>query len=487
VLYGAGLCGQHNIRTMTRWLLLLHRYLGIGLGLLMVMWCLSGVVMMYVGYPALAEAARIKQLAPIDWNGCCRLSGALRTDPGPAAALQIEMLAGRPVLYLEEQSQPIDLLTGSVIGEVSATQATRAARDFLGMAGSSAAPQLLGLIDHDQWTVSGDFNRLRPLYRFALGDAAGTQLYISSVSGRAVQITTAHERFWNWLGAVPHWLYFSELRRNARLWSQVVIYSSLLGCFLTAIGIYLGVRALLMRPPRRFSPYIGFNLWHHIAGLVFGILALTWVASGLLSMNPWGWLEGAGAETENAKIHGRGLSASELSRALQKVGEARPPAISLNSAPLNDRLFFIAHLPGGETLRLDAAGSPAALNSEDLVFLSQAVAGQPLSAAPELLPHEDDFYFSHHRQIAPLPIYRLIVASGTRYYFDSVSGMLVAKQDSQAQAYRWLHEGLHRMDFAAAIRSRPQWDALMLMLMAGVTVVCFTGAYLGLRRLTRNV
>jgi hypothetical protein len=484
---------------MVRWLLLLHRYLGIGVGLLMVMWCLSGVVMMYVSYPALAEAARIQRLAPIDWDGCCRLPEALRTHPRPLAGAQIEMLAGHPALRLEEQSQPIDLSTGSTIGEVSVAQATQVAKDFLGAAHSGAVstragPRLLGLIDHDQWTVSGEFRRQRPLYRFALGDAAGTQLYISSVSGRAVQVTTSRERFWNWLGAVPHWLYFTELRRNAAAWSQVVIYTSLLGCFLTTIGLYLGVRQLLLQPRGRWSPYVGFNLWHHVAGLVFGVFALTWVASGLLSMNPWGWLEGEGAEAESTIIHGSKLSTADLSNALQILSEARPKAVTMKAAPLNDRLFFVARAPGGETVRLDAAGSPAALNTADLAFLARAtgraaggVAGGAATAALELLQHEDDFYFSHHRQIATLPVYRQIAATGTRYYFDSVSGMLVAKQDSHAQAYRWLHEGLHRLDFAAALRSRPRWDALVLALMAGVTLVCMTGAYLGFRRLTRNV
>jgi hypothetical protein len=468
---------------MTRWLLLLHRYLGIGLGLLMVMWCLSGVVMMYVSYPALAEAVRVKTLAPIVWDGCCRIPELLLTDPDSVAGAQIEMLAGRPVLYLEKQTQPIDLLSGSTVGGVTPAQATQIAREFL--ADSSATPRLLGLIDHDQWTVAGEFRRLKPLYRLALGDASGTQLYISSVNGRAVQMTTANERFWNWLGAVPHWLYFSELRRNTWLWSQVVIYASLLGCFLTAIGIYLGVRTVWLQPRARWSPYLGFNLWHHIAGLVFGIFALTWVASGLLSMNPWGWLEGKGADAENARMHGSSLS-SEFRTALLRLGDARPSAVTVEVAPLNERLFFIAHSASGKTLRLDAGGSPAALDSADLAFIAHAAAGQSFSALPELLLHEDDFYFSHHREIAALPVYRLIVATGARYYFDPVSGMLAAKQDSSARAYRWLHEGLHRMDFAA-IRSRPQWDALMLILMTGVTVVCITGAYLGLRRLTRNV
>ena len=143
---------------MARLILLLHRYLGIGVGVLMVMWCLSGVVMMYVSYPALAESARLKALEPIAWNGCCKISAALRTTLEAAGGSAIEMLAGRPVLFLRasRDARPIDLLTGSRIESVTARQATEIARRFT--AGAQAEPHMLGLIDHDQWTVSGDFN-----------------------------------------------------------------------------------------------------------------------------------------------------------------------------------------------------------------------------------------------------------------------------------------------------------------------------------------
>jgi hypothetical protein len=29
--------------------------------------------------------------------------------------------------------------------------------------------------------------------------------------------------------------------------------------------------------------------WHHITGLVFGVVTLAFVASGLVSMHPWGF------------------------------------------------------------------------------------------------------------------------------------------------------------------------------------------------------
>jgi PepSY-associated TM region len=479
---------------MMRLLLLAHRYLGIAVGLLMVMWCLSGVVMMYHSYPALGESARLKNLAPLEWRGCCKISEALLPKTTPAGRSAVEMLAGRPVLYLGPGShpRPIDLVTGSSIDGISVEQAATVARSFAGHA--HGAPRLLGLIGGDQWTVAGDVNADRPLFHFALDDVLGTELYVSSMTGRAVQITTARERFWNWLGAVPHWLYFSELRRHAWAWSQVVIYASLLGCFLAGIGIYLGWRQLAAQPPGRWSPYHGFNLWHHAAGLIFGILTLSWVLSGLLSMNPWGWLESGGAQSENAKLRGAPEpSLARIGAALQAFADGGVfadgrafDAVSLRVAPLNGEIYFVASTLEGERRRFDAAAAAAPLSGDDLKFLARVLTGAGAPITPQLMSGEDNLYFSHHRDVVELPVYRMILpGSGTRYYVDPVAGMLVAKFDANAQAYRWLHEGLHRLDFTASWRGRPQWDVLMLVLLSGVTVVCVTGAYLGFRRLTR--
>jgi hypothetical protein len=61
-----------------------------------------------------------------------------------------------------------------------------------------------------------------------------TILYVSGRTGRVVHWTTATQRFWNWLGAIPHWLYFADLRSDVALWSEIVIWTSVLGTFLTA-------------------------------------------------------------------------------------------------------------------------------------------------------------------------------------------------------------------------------------------------------------
>ena len=78
---------------MPRLILLLHRYLGIAMGVLMVMWCLSGVVMMYHGYPVLREGDRLAHLERIAWNGCCKIPDTLPAPLRPGS-IRIEMLGG---------------------------------------------------------------------------------------------------------------------------------------------------------------------------------------------------------------------------------------------------------------------------------------------------------------------------------------------------------------------------------------------------------
>src|SRR5690606_33139071 len=121
-----------------------------------------------------------------------------------------------------------------------------------GIVGQAAA---LDTIETNQWTVTGAYDLYRPLHRFAVGDADGTHLYVAGTTGEVVLDTTARERFWNWFGAVTHWLYPSFLRQNGNLWTQVVIWTSLVGAFLTVTGLGLGIVQIRAGRSRRFSPY----------------------------------------------------------------------------------------------------------------------------------------------------------------------------------------------------------------------------------------
>ena len=83
-----------------RTLVILHRYLGIAVGLLMLIWFLSGIVMMYVGFPQPLAAERLLSLPNINWQACCHVADGALPDGQPIARAEIEMLLGVPVLRL---------------------------------------------------------------------------------------------------------------------------------------------------------------------------------------------------------------------------------------------------------------------------------------------------------------------------------------------------------------------------------------------------
>jgi len=449
-----------------------HRYLGVALGALMLLWCLSGMVMLFVAYPSVSQDERLARLPRIDWSHCCVIDGAAPAGARVRSAA-IEQLAGTPVLRLRLADQParlVDLSNGHVLTGVGRTEARAVAEAW-------GRPTAVVPLIRDQWTVGGEFNRGRPFWRVRLGDPRATDIYVSRRTGEVVQRTTRAARALNWLGAVPHWLYPTLLRQHPKLWTEVVIWTSMAGVFLTLTGLYLGVLAWRPFGDARLSPFRGLMTWHHLTGLAVGVLTLTWVASGLVSMNPWGFLESPD-DPAPARLAGPPPRFAEVQAALESAAARAPAVAQVKLAPLGGRTFVLA---GDE--RLDAAGHPAPLAPADL-----AAAGERLGvvASQGLIGAEDAYYFSHHEAVS-LPAWRVRLRDGRRYYLDPRTGGLLAAFDAQAKGYRWLHQGLHRLDFVPGFRRGPVWAVATLALLSLVTVGVATGVWLGWRRILHDL
>jgi hypothetical protein len=135
-------------------------------------------------------------------------------------------------------------------------------------------------IDYDQWTVAGDFDSDRPLFRHALNDGAGTEIYISSRSGKIVLMTTRNVRLANYAGSIAHWIYPTELRHLSAVWSALMWWLSLLAAMGAAVGVIIGLVRL-----GSGASYQGLQRWHHISGVLFAPFLLAWIFSGFLSMD----------------------------------------------------------------------------------------------------------------------------------------------------------------------------------------------------------
>jgi hypothetical protein len=103
---------------MWRTSVIIHRYLGIMVGALMVMWFVSGIVMIYVGFPRVTESERLRTLEPVTWSICCHFEVGSITGDDQVLSTSIENLAGSPALTLRRPGRrdtTLDLALGTVV------------------------------------------------------------------------------------------------------------------------------------------------------------------------------------------------------------------------------------------------------------------------------------------------------------------------------------------------------------------------------------
>ena len=177
---------------MNKFLFLTHRYLGIGISLILLLWCLSGFVMMYKPYPELSTQQQLEILEPLDFANCCSQLNQAELASSEYSQFQIQMLNQEPVLLLVSefgQVSIVNLKSGQQFYGTSEEMALAIANDYARQH-QYPAPTLRATITNDQWTVYPSYDPHRPLYQFQANDDAGTQWYVSSLTGEIVQIIT---------------------------------------------------------------------------------------------------------------------------------------------------------------------------------------------------------------------------------------------------------------------------------------------------------
>jgi uncharacterized iron-regulated membrane protein len=483
------------MRRALRTLVLVHRYLGIALCLLFAMWFASGIVMLFVPYPELTSAERFKGLAPLNLSKCCVSPAAAYAKSGltePLERMRLVMVLGRPVFQLQPWGGAVVSVfadNGEPMSPLDAQQAVSVAQMF----GNARAARSLELSDYDQWTVPNGLDAHRPFHRIALNDAAGTELYVSLRSGEVVRDTTAFERGWNYVGSVLHWIYPTVLRKNWALWDRVVWYGSLVGIVATLSGIVLGIARLRFKTPQRsgsHSPFSGWMYWHHILGLSCSLFVLTWIFSGWLSMD-----------------HGRLFAKPDPTRVdLERFigGAFNPEAFGIPTLPIEaagaKEIEFIQIAGSGfYRIRIDAQRQQVVTaadigNSEPefaatlLTRAAQSLFDLNRMSAAERLDRNDAYYYTMDGS-APSPMLRVHFddALQTWLHVDPVSGQIVEKIDSSRRLYRWLFNGLHRLDFPfLAARPTARQIAIVVLCVLGF-VFSVTAAVIAYRRLLRDL
>ena len=534
-----------SLSHIKRWILLGHRWLGIGTCLLFFLWFLSGMVMMYVGHPKLTWQERLEHLPPLEASQpLLSPADAFRQAGIHGTVTDLRLAnarAGQPVYIAQVRpdSKPapdaprpephlvaLDARTGALLPPTDPATALASAQAYLEQGepshpssssappassprqpsataqGAPGKPLYQGITAEDAHTHSKAMDLHRPLHKVLLPDADQTLLYISGTTGEVVRDAPRLERGFNYLGAWLHWLYL--FRDTAIDWTELIIWLSVIGIVSVISGFQYGIiRWRFSRPYRSgsrspFAP--GALRWHHILGLVFALTTCTWIFSGLMSMNPWDIFE-----ADDSIIDARRISSPDIQ---PSHATATPQALLASATTPVRELQW--HTLLGKTRVKGIRTHDVPPGNADQPLLLSARTGKPYPLEPERLRsalftlqpgyppridilRQDDFYYysrAEHtmgggRKPHPLPIWRVRYddPNQTWLHIDPTTGQVLNEMDSYQRAERWLFALLHSWDWLPLLRNRPLWDIVMLVLAAGGLALSATGIWIAGHRL----
>jgi PepSY-associated transmembrane protein len=487
---------------LTKAAIFVHRWLGVALCVVFLIWFPSGIGMMYWDYPSVSSADRLEHSPSLD-------PSQIRLSPEEAYAKVAEGPVPTPVRLNSFNSRPVyrfgggpDAVvyadTGEEQVEVSPDLMLRVAAAWTGQPATAA--QIQAIDEVDQWTVGGVY-RYAPLRKYSWAD--GQQVYVAEGSGEVVQYTTTGSRLGAYVGAIPHWLYFTPLRRHGQQWSQVVIWTSGIGTVASLLGMAIGL--WMYSPSKRYRvagaatsiPYRGQKRWHTVFGLIFGLGAVTWAFSGLLSMDPFptatggpGGRRGQGAAIPQAlsgKVDVAQYSAKSPREALAEISSLQVKELEL--ASFAGEPIYLATLAGGDTHVVPVRGAArATFDPEQIIDIVTKAAGRGGLADIRVLDQYDAYYLDRRRE-RPLPVVlaRLNDANETRYYVNPKTARIVGTYSARGWVNRWLYHGLHSLDFPWLYNYRPLWDIVVITFMVGGTALCVTSLILAWQVLGRTL
>jgi hypothetical protein len=499
------------MKLLRKWLILTHRYAGIVLSLLVVLWFATGITMMYAGgMPRLTPEMRLEKLPNVDLARV-RLTpseaaeAGLIGEPGRTVLLSI---MGRPA-YRFGTAEPTTVFadTGEVLEGATLAQARTIASRFAGVT-DDQVDHVATLNRVDQWTLVQ--SRQLPLHKFRVHDERGTELYVSPRTGEVTMVTTRRGRALAWISTIPHFFYFAALRENQPVWYQFVVWSSGLVCALAVLGLVLGV----LQSARQ--KYVGAMKWHYVTGLVFGVFTATWAFSGLLSMEPFEWTNSrplevtrdvfTGGPIDLAKyapmkpaewdhlVDGRGIKEIELARIQDEhyymVRLAHDPEADKRPERLHQPYYITGR---AETDRLLVRADTLQVRREP--FSTDSLVARLRAELPEvpileqqLLTEYDAYYYSR-QHLTPLPVLRVKLADPgeTWFYIDPSNSTMLSQVTRLSRIERWLYNGLHSLDFPFWYDMRPAWDIVMIVLLLGGLISSSIGLVLGFSRVARGV
>ncbi len=473
-----------------------HRWTGLVMSLLFVMWFISGVVMIYHSFPKPKTQAYFQKQKALSLTDSI-LSPTSIVDRHPSSSLALEMFNDKPVYRLPgKTSKMFDAATLTPIDSIDENGSAQLIQAVY----SSSVKKREFLTDYDSWIPWSYYNAHFPIHKYWLDDEFNTQVYVSGTNGQIVQETTRFSRWMARIGAIPHWVYFKQLRLNAPLWIDVVIWLSSIGCCVCLSGVVAGlVRFKRKRKTHALdvSPYKKAALrWHHISGLVFGVFVFTFILSGLMSLADLpSWLFSKEKPVNYYRLwKADELTADEVGTGFYVVLRHRVESSvkRIVCRKQMERCFYEVYT---NTLQTPEYYKVQSKQVRPLQPLSESCLRKFLqSRLPDVrysIRFVDDYstIVRSKKHVAASTGYEIELddAFQTRLIVDAQTGKLVKVINEVGQWQWWLYQGLHTFRFGWFAKAEWLRQAWIIILSMGGMVVSVTALALSWRLIKRKM
>ncbi len=476
-----------------------HKILGVALSVLFLMWFLSGFVMIFHGFPKVTIQDRLEKQQTLSPNlPDAECLGRLFIDTMKVSSLALDMHLDRPVFSVQNKSMSNRIYADSLtpVEKLESEDIQQLVKQW----NTSSVEKVDTLWESDQWLMPRKLTKDAPVYKYSFADEQSHELYISSVSGSVLQYTNREERIWAWLGVIPHWVYFTPLRQNQPVWIEFVKWTSGISCIMCLSGMILAIRLLWRSRKKGFKcPYKKrWYRWHYISGLIFGVFAITFAFSGLMSLTSLpDWLKkkpkNKVENTQSMRGSMRGASAINLNefkldyrllisefedvKSLEWATYQGKPYYKV--ATLNDQLNIAA----SDSLNI----RPFVLTESVIHEGIKQIYGDSISYTVDLITEHDEQYYDRRKRKAPLPAYRVIVHDelNTRHYY-SLETLSQQRYDDNSRVQGVLYGGLHSFNFKFLMDRPWLWNIIMFSTMIGGTFLSLTGLVLSFKWINRK-
>ena len=454
---------------MNKWLFRIHRWVGAVVGLFFLMWCLSGLVLVYHPFPNVDE----------------------RDPAAKVRTVTVRRFQDQTLFDFETKDTTYTLCADSaeVRRPVTAETIRNVARRWV----DAPIARIDTLHSREQWIMYSRYLDEMPIAKCYFDDDAGHELYISTRTGEVLQFTDRSSRLWAYVGAIPHKFYLPILRSDNDVWIRSLTTGGVVALIAALSGLIVGL--IMLRRNRKARGKLGSpykKAWlkaHHVTGLTFGLVLIGFAFSGAMALQripEWIIPTHGDYRVSDAKMRGKSLPLSAYTD-YRAVRQLHPEVRQIvwnhfRDVPIYDVTTDTASFSlDASTLELHPLQLSPATVEKAIGALHK---GESFTISQ--IDRYEEYYISRWTAL-PLPAYKVMVdnADRTRYYVDPATGNF-RHLNRARMAKKWVFSGLHYFNIRWLVERPTLWTIAIWTACLGGAFVSLSGVWINLKRLRRK-